>query len=66
MKLYSTCYFGNVHTERDPEDAPVYTYVDQLIEDTGLDKQQNLKDAMDDRAIWRRIIKDVRVRSHHN
>ena len=33
--------------ERDPEDASVYTYVDQLIEDTGLDKQ-NIKDEMDD------------------
>ena len=59
MKLYSTCYFGNVHTERDPEDAPVYTYVDQLIEDTGLDKQ-NLKDAMGARVKWRKFIKDIR------
>ena len=31
-----------------------YTYVDQLIEDTGLDKQ-GLKDAMDDRAKFIKI-----------
>ena len=61
MKLYSTCYFGKLHMETDPQDAPVKRVV-HLIEDTGLDKQ-TLKDAMDDRGKWRKLIKDVRVHS---
>ena len=58
MKLYSTCYFGKLHMETDPQDAPVKRVV-HLIEDTGLDKQ-TLKDAMDARVKWKKFIEDVR------
>ena len=47
MKLYTTCYFGNLHTERDPEDALLHICTDQLIEYTGA---MILKDTMDDSA----------------
>ena len=41
---------------------PCFTYIDQLAEDTGLEKDQ-LVTAMDNRVEWCRLVKDVRVLS---
>ena len=39
---------------------PAITYVDQLINDTGLSTKE-LKNAMEDREIWKILVDDVRA-----
>ena len=41
---------------------PAMTYIDQLMNDTGLEVQE-LQNLMDDRKIWRTIVDDVRASS---
>ena len=41
---------------------PARTYIDQLVDDTLLEKEQ-LPTAMEDREVWRRFVMDARLRS---
>ena len=41
---------------------PAKTFIDQLTEDTGI-RKEHISKAMDDRKVWRDVIKNVRLRS---
>ena len=41
---------------------PARTFIDQLIDDTGM-RKEDLPTVMEDRNVWRSVIKDVRLRS---
>ena len=41
---------------------PCRTYVQQLLEDTNLERN-HVEEMMEDRVVWRRLVKEIRVRS---
>ncbi|XP_047488678.1 uncharacterized protein LOC125039003 [Penaeus chinensis] len=64
-KLFTNFYIGSPRRRRRSRGSrgrPALTFIDQLIKDTNISKEQ-LPGAMDDRELWRHYVMNARLRS---